>query len=158
MPRPHRPGGGRGSGVSPGGLLENQLVEGEVGDDLSELAVLALELFQALGLGGGHPAELLAPAVVGDVTDTQGFDDLCKLLPLPEQDIGVAELSDDLFGLEPLLGYDLPPLGKGSIAILPLDQFPGARSIWEGDLARPHAPLQLGAAAHHGRLDHEARK
>jgi hypothetical protein len=48
-------------------------------------------------MGGGHPAELLAPMVVGDARDAQGLDDLGNLLALPQQHVGVAELPDDLF-------------------------------------------------------------
>jgi len=49
------------SGGSLGGLLENDFIEGEVGDARPGLAVLAIEFLQALGLRGGHPAELLPP-------------------------------------------------------------------------------------------------
>ena len=41
----------------------------------------------------------------------------------------MTELPDDLFGLEPLLRNALPPRGNGSTANLPLDQFPGERSV-----------------------------
>ena len=114
--------------MSLGGLLEAERIQGEVGDGLPELAVLALELFQALGLGGRHPPILLTPAGVGDVADAQDLDDLRELLTLAEQHVGVAELPDDLFWLEPLLAQALPPPEKGSAATLPLDQSPGARS------------------------------
>ena len=52
------------------------------------------------------------------------------VLPPPfDQDLGRAQRAEDLFWLEALLGHALPPSGKGSITTLPLDQFPGARSL-----------------------------
>lgn len=50
------------------------------------------------------------------------------------QNVGVPQLPDDLFGLEPLPGHDLPPSGNGLTATLPLDQFPRARSVVSSSL------------------------
>jgi hypothetical protein len=70
--------------------------------------------------------------------------------PPAEQDIGVPELPDDLFWLKALLRHDLPPLEHRSVATLPLDQFPGGRSVlppgWSQHFPREGAstPLEAG--------------
>jgi hypothetical protein len=54
-----------------------------------------------------------------------------------EQDVSVAELSGDLFWLGPLFRHGLPPLGKGSVAPLPLDQFSGGKVRSRAGSSRP---------------------
>jgi hypothetical protein len=63
--------------------------------------------------------------MVSGTLSSEDLDDLGHPLALAEQDVGVAELPDDLFWLEPLLRHDLPPPGKGSTPTLSLDQPPG---------------------------------
>ena len=53
----------------------------------------------AAGLGRDHPTDLLAPAVVRHVGDAEDLDDLRHLPASAQQDVGVAELPNDLFGV-----------------------------------------------------------
>ena len=54
-------------------------------------------------------------AVVGDIGNPEGLDDLPDLLALAEQHVGVAELPDDLSWLEPLLGACPASFWKGDL-------------------------------------------
>ena len=92
--------------------MEKEFVDGEIGDDLPEMAILALEFLQTFRLGGGDPAELLSPKVIGDIRDAQDLDCLGDLLALPQQHASMSELPGDLFWLESLLRHDLPPPEK----------------------------------------------
>src|SRR5687767_3288769 len=71
-----RRAGARGSGVSPGSLGQDQLVEGEIRDSFPQPLVLGLELLQALDLARLQAAELLAPAIVGHLRDADLADGL----------------------------------------------------------------------------------
>jgi hypothetical protein len=51
-----KPDGTRVSEASIGGFRENQRVEGEIDDDLLNLAILVLHLIEAFRLGGDHEA------------------------------------------------------------------------------------------------------
>src|SRR5215207_9381007 len=62
-----RPGDARGLEVSPGCLLQNQLVQRQVGNRSAQPRVLSLEILQSLDLVALEPAKLLAPAVVRDL-------------------------------------------------------------------------------------------
>ena len=92
--------------------MEKEFVDGEIGDDLPEMAILALEFLQTFRLGGGHPAELLSPKVIGDIRDAQDFDCLGDPLALPQQHASMSELPGDLFRGEALLRHDLSPPEK----------------------------------------------
>jgi len=69
-----------------------------IGDQSLQRDVLALELLQPLGVVGLHTAVLVAPAVKGVLGDLQGLGDLGNALALAEQQLGLAELADDLVG------------------------------------------------------------
>src|SRR5262249_27545608 len=58
----HREAGGL--EVSPGGLLQNELVQRQIRDGLAQPAVLELKVLQALHLPSFQPAELLAPPII----------------------------------------------------------------------------------------------
>src|SRR5215207_10328112 len=62
-----RPGDARGLEVSPGSLLQDQLIEGQVRNRSAQPRVLSLEILQSLDLIALKPAKLLAPAVVRDL-------------------------------------------------------------------------------------------
>ena len=64
-----RRGAAWGSEVSPCRLLQDQLVQREIGHRLASALVLALQLLEPLGLIQLQPAELGAPAVVGLLRD-----------------------------------------------------------------------------------------
>src|SRR5215831_9422898 len=57
-------GDARGLEVSPGGLLQNELVQRQIRDGLAQPAVLELKVLQALHLPSFQPAELLAPPII----------------------------------------------------------------------------------------------
>src|SRR5436309_8735402 len=65
-----RRGGARGSVVSPGCLLQYQLVERQIRHRTAQPAILRLEILQALDLVALQPAELLTPAVIRHLADT----------------------------------------------------------------------------------------
>src|SRR5215208_369272 len=62
-----RPGDARGLEVSLGCLLQDQLVQRQVGNRSAQPRVLSLEILQSLDLIALEPAKLLAPAVVRDL-------------------------------------------------------------------------------------------
>jgi len=51
--------------------------------------VLAFQLLEAFGLADAQAAVLLAPAVVGDLVDAEGLDDLRHLLALADEHLGL---------------------------------------------------------------------
>jgi hypothetical protein len=80
----------RGLGVSPRGLLQNELVQRQIGDRLAQPAVLEFELLQALL--DLQPAELLASAIVGDFVHTNLADRVGHVLTLGDQNIHLPQL------------------------------------------------------------------
>jgi len=48
------------SDISLVGIMGNQHVEGEIGDDLLRVAVFVFQFIETFRLGGGHPTGLLA--------------------------------------------------------------------------------------------------
>src|SRR5262245_65951901 len=62
----------RGLDVSPRGLLQNELVQRQIGDRRAQPAVLEFDVLQALHLLDLQPAELLARAVVGHLSYQSG--------------------------------------------------------------------------------------
>src|SRR6185503_3200312 len=59
-----RHGDARGLEVSPGGLLQNELVQRQIRDGLAQPAVLELKVLQTLHLLALQPTELLAPPIM----------------------------------------------------------------------------------------------
>jgi hypothetical protein len=70
---------------------------------------LADEVLEPFRLGDLEPAVLFAPAVVGDLVDAEGLDYLGDLLAFTEQNVGLAQLGDDLLGAVALLRLGLTP-------------------------------------------------
>src|SRR5271169_113564 len=60
----YRRGGARGLEVSPGSLLQNELVQRQVGHRPAEAAILLLEFLQPPDLIGLQPAVLLPPTII----------------------------------------------------------------------------------------------
>src|SRR5689334_622151 len=85
--------------VSRGGLLEDQLVQGQLGDRPAQPAIFGLERLQAPDLVALEPAILLAPAVVGHLADADRAYGVGHALPPRDQDVHLAQLGDDLLGL-----------------------------------------------------------
>src|SRR5438445_12552946 len=76
---------------------------------LRSRAVLELKLLQALDLLNLQPAKLLTPAIVGHLAHTDLPDRLRHALALRDQNIDLAQLRDDLFGLVALPCHYSPP-------------------------------------------------
>src|SRR5262249_40122694 len=102
-------GDARGLEVSPGSLLQNELVQRQIRDRLAQPAVLELKLLQALDLLDLQPAKLLTPAIVGHLAHTDLPDRLRHALALRDQNIHLAQLRDDLFRLVALPCHCSPP-------------------------------------------------
>src|SRR3954468_15028796 len=93
----------------PGGLLQDRLVEREVGDGFAQALVLGLQRLHALDLIGLGPAVLLAPAIIRDLGDADRADRVRHRGSLRNQDIDLAQLRNDLFGGVSLLTHSDPP-------------------------------------------------
>src|SRR5215207_1181836 len=104
-----RPGDARGLEVSPGCLLQDQLVQRQVGNRSAQPRVLSLESLQSLDLIALEPAKLLAPAVVRDLRNPNRAYRLGNALPLRHQHIHLAQLRNDLLGLVSLPRHRGPP-------------------------------------------------
>ena len=68
-----------------------------------------LKLFKPFELRGIHAAVVFAPAVIGNIGNSQGLDDRCNGLSLADQDVCFTQLGDNLFGAILLSGLDLLP-------------------------------------------------
>src|SRR5215467_14164363 len=77
-----RHGDARGLEVSPGSLLQNELVQRQIRDRLAQPAVLELKVLQALHLLDLQPVKLLTPAIVGHLAHTDLPDRLRHALAL----------------------------------------------------------------------------
>jgi hypothetical protein len=82
VPARYRHGDARGLEVSPGCLLQNELVQRQVGDRLAKTGILRLELLQALDLLSFQPAVLLPPPIIGDLAHTDLADRVSDILTL----------------------------------------------------------------------------
>src|SRR3954452_5841248 len=104
-----RPGDARGLEVSPGCLLQDQLVQRQVGNRSAQPRVLSLEILQSLDLIALEPAKLLAPAVVRDLRNPNRAYRVGNALPLRHQHVHLAQLRNDLLGLVSLPRHRGPP-------------------------------------------------
>src|SRR6478672_2120381 len=99
----------RGLEVSPGSLLQNELVQGQVGDCPAQTAILLLELLQAFHLVGLEPAVLLTPPIIGDLPHADLADRVSDVLALRDHNVDLPQLRDDLFRRVSLLRHCSPP-------------------------------------------------
>ena len=106
---PRSVAGAPGSGVSPGRLSQDGDIKGLVCHKLLQLTVLFLKMLQALGLIDAQAAVLLLPAVVGLLGDLELSTDIGDRFPLGQQDLGLTQLDDDLFGVKSFLGHQIVP-------------------------------------------------
>src|ERR671916_3009863 len=97
----HRRAGARGLEVSPRGLRQDLLVQGQVRDRLAQPRVLRFQLLQPLHLVRLQAPELPPPAVVGHFRHADRADRLRHRLPLRHQDIHLPQLGHGL--LRPVL-------------------------------------------------------
>src|SRR5262249_54350188 len=95
--------------VSPGGLLQNELVQRQIRDCLAQPAVLELKVLQALYLLGLQPAELLPPPIIRHLAHPDLADCVHHVLTLRDQNIDLPQLRDDLFRLVSLPCHCSPP-------------------------------------------------
>src|SRR3954449_12550238 len=95
--------------VSPGSLLQNELVQGQVGDCPAQTTIFLLELLQALHLVGLEPTVLLTPPIIGDLAHADLADRVSDVLALRDQNVDLPQLRDDLFRRVSLLRHCSPP-------------------------------------------------
>ena len=88
-----------GLGVSPGGFLENGLIQGQISYQTFQAGVLLFQLFETLCLVYPHPAILFTPAVISAVANPNLFQDYGKDCSLTEQYFSFAEFTNNLFRL-----------------------------------------------------------
>src|SRR5262249_40907200 len=94
---------------SPGGLLQNELVQRQIRDCLAQPGVLELKVLQALHLLGLQPAELLPPPIIRHLAHPDLADCVHHVLTLRDQNIDLPQLRDDLFMLVSLPCHCSPP-------------------------------------------------
>src|SRR2546421_1218183 len=104
-----RHGNARGLEVSPGGLLQNELVQRQIRDRLAQPAVLEFKVLQALHLLALQPAELLAPPIIRHLAHPDLADCVHQVLALRDQNIDLPQLRNDLFRLVSLPCHCSPP-------------------------------------------------
>src|SRR6516225_2263519 len=95
--------------VSPSSLLQNELVQRQIGNRLAQPAVLEPKVLQALHLLGLQPTKLLAPPIIRHLTHADLTDCVHCVLALREQNIDLSQLRDDLFRLVSLPCHYSPP-------------------------------------------------
>src|SRR5262249_41881880 len=95
--------------VSPGGLLQNELVQRQIRDCLAQPAVLELKILQALHLLALQPAKLLAPPIIRHLAHPDLADCVHHVLALRNQNIDLPQLRNDLFRLVSLPCHCSPP-------------------------------------------------
>src|SRR6185437_13171752 len=104
-----RHGDARGLEVSPGGLLQNELVQRQIRDGLAQPAVLELKVLQTLHLLALQPTELLAPPIIRHLAHPDLADCVHQVLALRDQNIDLPQLRNDLFRLVSLPCHCSPP-------------------------------------------------
>ena len=92
---------------TPGGLLQDQLVQRQLGDGLPQPLILFLEPLEFLQLVGSHPAILLAPSVIGLLGDAHLADRVHALHALADKHGNLPQLLNNLFGLVPLVRHSM---------------------------------------------------
>src|SRR5262245_56233522 len=108
-PAQYRHGDARGLEVSSGSLLQNKLIQRQIGNRLAQPAVLDLKVLQALDLLDLQPPELLAPPIIRHLAHPDLADCVHHVLPLRDQNIDLPQLRNDLFRLVSLPCHCSPP-------------------------------------------------
>src|SRR6266536_3466578 len=107
-----RHGDARGLEVSPSSLLQNELIQRQIGNRLAQPAVLELKVLQAFHLLDLQPTELLAPPIIRHLAHADLADCVHHILALRDQDIHLPQLRDDLFRLVSLPCHYSHPWSK----------------------------------------------
>src|SRR6187549_3554983 len=95
--------------VSPGGLLQNELIKGQIRHRLAKPVVLGLQLLQTLDLIGLEPTVFLAPAIIGEFAHADLANGISDTLALRDQYVDLPQLRDDRFRLMALPRHSGPP-------------------------------------------------
>src|SRR5262249_24619723 len=99
----------RGLEVSPSSLLENELIQRQIGNRLAQPAVLELKVLQAFHRLGLAPATLRAPPIICSLAPAHLADCVHHGLLLRDQNVALPQLRDDLFRLVSLPCHCGPP-------------------------------------------------
>src|SRR5262249_3404943 len=144
-----RRGDARGLVVSPGGLLQDQLVQRQIRHRTAKPIVLRLEILQPLDLVALQAAELLPPAVVSHLAHPDRADRFRYALTLRGQNINLPQLGDDLFRLVAPPWHSGPPCeqnhSSGWTTSAGVDQSPQRRSALTRGAKTARRPLRPGA-------------
>src|SRR5262249_45969934 len=139
-----RHGDARGLEVSPGGLLQNELVQRQIRDCLAQPAILQLKVLEALHLLALQPAKLLAPPIIRHLAHPDLTDCIHHVLALRDQNIDLPQLRDDLFRLVSLPCHCSPPgcqrHTSSRTTSMGVDQL-GAETFISGRLTNPTHPM-----------------
>src|SRR5208283_3455157 len=145
----YRRGDARGLEVSPGSLLQNELVQRQVRDRPAQTGILLLELLQALHLVGLEPAVLLPPPIIGDLAHADLADRVSDVLALRDQHINLPQLRNDLFRRVSLLRHCSPPSCQKTY--FRSDHFSGGGPIQERLEPSSKLVFPIRRCAYHGR-------
>ena len=99
----------RGLEVSPCGLRQDQLVQGQVRYCPPQTFILFLETFEFLHLIPAHAAIQLPPAVVRLLDNTDLSDRIDTRHTLTDENLNLPQFRDNLFRLMPLVPISDPP-------------------------------------------------
>ena len=110
----HIVGDARGLPVSLSRLLQDQLVQGQIGDRSLEAGILLLELLQPPGLIDLEPAVLPAPTIVTLLRYSDALTDLADRLSLSQVHRGFSQVVDDLLDRIPLSRHLFLPFSQGT--------------------------------------------
>jgi len=89
-----------GSGVSPGSLLEDGIIQRKISHQPLQPGIFLLQFPQPPGLFHPHATVLSAPAVVGLFGDTDLSAGFSNRTTLADQDFSLTKLVDDLLRFE----------------------------------------------------------
>src|SRR3546814_8638232 len=101
--------GARGSEVSPGSLLQDQLVQRQVRYRTAKPLVLLLQVLHPSRLIGLQAAIFFAPPIVGLLADRDPPTRFRRRRPLRKHDLCFTQLADNLFRAMLLARHSLSP-------------------------------------------------
>src|SRR3990170_8339903 len=113
--------------VSLGSLLQDQLVQRQVGDRPAQTPVLRLQILQPLHLVRLQTTILLTPAVVRHFAYADRADRIGHALALRRQNVNLAQLGNNLFGLVSLPSHSWSSSGQKPYS--ESDHFSGGGSV-----------------------------
>jgi len=111
-PNQHNDGDVRGLEVSLGSLCQYQLIQCEIGNSFAKLFVFLMQPLQLFELIRPHAAVLLPPAIIRLLRNLNLSYRINPRLALPNKDINLAQLRDNLFRLCRFVAIFDPPKTK----------------------------------------------